>query len=484
MSDSRRTVRSLVVTAGLLAATLVTGDLIGHGVATVAAAPAPGDSVQWWLTTGDGARLLANMAPVAFGPDRSPAGAVTVDQTPGQAVIGVGAALTESSAVLLGALPAAQRAEVLESLFDPVRGAGLGVLRIPLGASDFALGDYTYDDVPPGEVDESLAAFGIDREREHLLPLLTEALAVNPSIQVVLTPWSAPAWMKTSGSTHGGRLAPGREDVYAAYLVRAVAAFREQGVPVTTLTLANEPGHESAGYPSMLVDLAQQARVALEVRRLLDDSGLTDVGILAHDHNWDGAEAATALLTGAAGDAYRGAAFHCYAGDVGAQSSVAAAAPGAEVWTTECSGGNWSDSWAGDLRWGARHVLVGGFRNRSSAVLWWNLALDPSGGPANGGCSGCRGVLTVDPATGAVARSVEYWLLAHAGRFLPPGSVWLGTPERTAAGVESAAFLTPAGGHVLLLLNDGTADADVVVRAGGRAASLPVPAGGLVTATW
>ena len=441
-------------------------------------------SIDWWTTAGQGTDALSPGVGTAFGQDRRVEGAVTLDPGTRQTVTGVGAALTESSAVLLAGLAPAARADALRLLFDPTTGAGIDLLRIPLGASDFALGDYTYDDVAPGATDPHLERFSIDRERRYVLPVLAEALAINRGIQVVLTPWSAPAWMKESGTTHGGRLDPAHESSYAEYLVRAVSEFLLAGAPVTALTLANEPGHDSAGYPSMLVDVDQQQRLAIGVRQRLDSAGLEHVGLLAHDHNWEDADAARALLTGPAASAYRGAAFHCYGGDVGAQAEVAAAAPGAQIWTTECSGGDWSASAAGDLRWGARNVLIGGFRNGSTAVLWWNLALDPSGGPTNGGCLGCRGLLTVDPTTGAVTPTVEHLLVAHAGRFLPRGSVRLGTPGRTAAGIESVAFRTPQGRYVLLLLNDGAADERVTVRWDGRAAHVPVPAGALVTATW
>ncbi|ADB74242.1 glycoside hydrolase family 30 protein [Geodermatophilus obscurus] len=477
--------RSRVVTVAVGVALLVGAQVGGSDRGAVPPAEAAtGPTLRWWLTTGPGEALLSPQRTTAFGRDRTGTGAVTVGEEPGQEVVGVGAALTESSAVLLGGLPPAARHETLRQLFDPATGAGISVLRVPLGASDFALDDHTYDDVPPGETDEDLSSFSIDPARRYVLPVLSEALAVNPAVRVVLTPWSAPAWMKTSGTTHGGRLGPVREDVYADYLVRAVADLRAAGAPVVALTLANEPGHEDAGYPSMLVDAGQQERLAIAVRARLDGAGLGDVDVLAHDHNWDDTATPVSLLTGPAADAYAGAAFHCYGGDVSAQSAVAAAVPSTRIWTTECSGGTWSTSWSGDLRWGARHVLIGGFRNSSAAVLWWNLALDPDGGPTNGGCTNCRGVLTVDPATGSVTPSVEYWLLSHAGRFVPRGSVRLPTPERTAAGVESVAFRTPSGGHVLLLLNDAGEARRVPVRWAGRSAVLEVPAGGLVTATW
>lgn len=180
---------------------------------------------------------------------------------------------------------------------------------------------------------------------------------------------------------------------------------------------------------------------------------------------------------------YAGAGFHCYAGDVSEQSAVVEAAPQAQIWTTECTGGGWSSGFSGDLRWGMRNMLIGAFRNHSQAVLWWNIALDPASGPKNGGCQDCRGVLTVDPGTATVDPTTEYWLLTHVGRHLPRGS------ERVAStggppGVETAAFLTPDNRHVMLLLNDTATDQTVTVRWNGQAAQLSLPAESVATATW
>ena len=201
-----------------------------------------------------------------------------------------------------------------------------------------------------------------------------------------------------------------------------MAEYRAAGAPVIALTVVNEP-KASPGYsPSMAMSADQQGRlVGTLLRPRLDAAGLRSVAVLGYDHNWDDTAYPTALLTGPYAGAFAGAAFHCYGGDESAQTTVAAAAPGKQVWTTECSGGTWSPDFPTNLRWNARHMLVGAFRNQSRASLWFNLALDPSGGPTNGGCTTCRGVLTIDPATGSVTRNVEYWLLAQFGRGVRPG---------------------------------------------------------------
>ena len=118
--------------------------------------------MSWTETTGDQSQLAAAQPAVTFGPVQPTDyawSAISVDDARRfQKVQGMGAALTESSAVLIDRLPATDRARVLQQLFNPVTGAGISVLRVPLGASDFSLSDYTFDDMPWGQTDPTLAA--------------------------------------------------------------------------------------------------------------------------------------------------------------------------------------------------------------------------------------------------------------------------------------------------------------------------------------
>src|SRR5258708_11041355 len=114
-----------------------------------------------------------------------------------------------------GALTSTTRTQVMQKLFDPVNGIGLGFLRNPMGASDLARYSYSYDDMPAGQTDPSLSHFSISHDLADILPLTTQARQLHPALKVMGTPWSAPAWMKDNGDfNHPGRLQP---QAYPAY---------------------------------------------------------------------------------------------------------------------------------------------------------------------------------------------------------------------------------------------------------------------------
>jgi glucosylceramidase len=103
---------------------------------------------------------------------------------------GFGASFTDSSARLIYNSP--QRDTIMQQLLDPNAGIGLSYVRQPIGASDFALSQYSFDDMPRGQTDPTLAAFSIDHDHAHILPLLRQALSLNTHLKVMATPWSAP----------------------------------------------------------------------------------------------------------------------------------------------------------------------------------------------------------------------------------------------------------------------------------------------------
>jgi len=167
-------------------------------------------AIAEWLTTSDQTSLLAPQPALAFGTKAAAnTQVITVKNgTTYQSLTGFGAALTDSSAWLLSQLPAATLNPTLQSLFGP---GGLSVVRVPLGSSDFVVGaPYSYDDLPntdpPGATNANLTGFSVARDETYLIPLLRSIRAIDPAVQIVATPWSAPGWMKTSGSLIGGTL--------------------------------------------------------------------------------------------------------------------------------------------------------------------------------------------------------------------------------------------------------------------------------------
>lgn len=455
---------------------------------TAPASPALSAGVaQVWVTTPDRQHLLERQPDVPLtraGTDT--AGTITLDTaTTYQVMEGFGAAITDAAAELVQQrLAPAAREALLRELFG-ADGAHFDMARVTLGASDFSRSFFTYDDAPAGTRDDALAYFSIDSARTSIVPLLRSARAVNPQLTVLGTPWSAPAWMKTSGSLIGGTLRPDAFAAYAQYLARTLDAFAQAGVPIDLLTVQNEPHNEPKDYPGMRLEAAQRATlVGQHLGPLLERRGLR-TQLLDWDHNWDEPQSPLGVLADADARRHvRGVAWHCYGGDVQAQSRVHDAYPDLDTYFTECAGGEWAPEFGGNLRWNVKTLVIGATRNWARGVVLWNLALDSQHGPHRGGCNDCRGVLTIDSASGRVTRNEEYYALAHASRFVRRGAVRIASPA-TVRDVSTVAFRN-AGDRslVLVAVNEATAPRTVVVQAGGRAFPLTIPAGAVATATW
>jgi glucosylceramidase len=464
--------------------------------AGAAAANAP---VRAWLTTGDKASLLAEQPASALGAPTPTAPTIAIDLTRSyQRIDGLGASITDSSAHLLARSPA--RDTIMRSLFDPRSGLGLSYLRQPMGASDFVAGPhYTYDDVAPGQTDFGLRHFSIAHDRAEILPLLRQARALNPALKIMATPWSPPAWMKTNDSLVGGRFKddPRVYRAYAQYFVRFLLEYRRAGVPIDAITLQNEPQNRApSGYPGMDLRDGEEARLAVEVGHALRRAGL-HTKILGYDHNWSlhpndvgppddpaNPEYARSLLSSPAAPYLAGTAFHCYSGDPERQSALHDLFPQKDIYFTECSGslsGDPATTFPDTLHWHTRFLTVGAVRNWAKTVITWNLALDPSGGPHNGGCGTCFGVVTIDPATGAATPTADYYVLGHVTRFIRPGAVRIAST--VAGNAWNVAFRNPDGSIVVVVVNDdwGTTAQQFNVSGVGQPFSYTLPAGAVAT---
>ena len=259
-------------------------------LAVVGSAVAAPPSAHVWVTTPDGALKLSDRGPVEFRPGGSTNLTISVDPSRSyQTMDGFGASITDSSADVLYRLDRRNRDATMRRLFSTTEGNGLSFLRQPMGASDFVAGDfYTYDDLPPGRTDYDMRRFSIAHDRAQILPLLRQALALNPRLKVIGSPWSPPAWMKTNRSLIGGRLIddPRIYAAYARYFVKFVEGYERAGVPVYAVTVQNEPQNRNpSGYPGMDLPVAQEAKLIVAVGRAFREARL-DTKIFGYDHNW------------------------------------------------------------------------------------------------------------------------------------------------------------------------------------------------------
>lgn len=395
-----------------------------------------------------------------------------------QSIDGFGFTLTGGSALLIQQMQPKQRKALLQELFGKSDHAiSISYLRISVGASDLSESVFSYNDLPVGKTDTLLQQFNLAKDTIHLIPLIKQILAINPSIKFMATPWSPPTWMKTNGNSKGGSLIPSYYRAYARYLVKYIQAMKKRGISIDALTIQNEPEH-GGNNPSMLMGAEEQALFIKDHLGPLFAQNAIKTKMVIWDHNCDHPEYPIQVLNDATANRYiDGSAFHLYAGDISALTKVKNAHPNKNIYFTEQWTGS-KGSFDGDLKWHIKNVLIGSMQHHSKIALEWNLANNSVFGPHTpGGCTECKGALTIDGS--AVSRNVAYYIIAHASKFVPPGSVRV--QSNSTQNIESVAFLTPKGSTILILLNNGAATESLTIVYKKQGVDLTVKAGSVAS---
>jgi glucosylceramidase len=421
-----------------------------------------------------------------------------------QQIDGFGASLTDAAAWLLAQkLTPAQTDAAFKLLFSRRDGIAISFLRQPIGSSDLAVTFYSYDDLcqqtdkacttPAGLTDPNLDHYSLLHDYAYIIPLLKKAVALNPSLHIMITPWSPPGWMKTSGSMLG--LYPGskqpstlRPDAYvpfASYLVKTVQGYQAAGVPVYALTVNNEPLWPAPDYSGMLMPATEQAAfIDTALGPALAAANLK-TKIMVYDHNWDRPDYPETVLKDSKAYAIAaGTAWHHYAGDPAVMTKNHEEFPQKDQWVTESSGGTWQK---GNVLADEAAELIAVTRNWAKSYVLWALATDQNHGPHVGGCDTCRGLLTIDTSATEgqpVKREADYYVLGQASKFLLPGAVRIASDEPAGTNLKDVAFRNPSGEIVLYTVNTGTRSQDLRIGFHGKTALTTLPAGSVATFFW
>lgn len=399
-----------------------------------------------------------------------------------QSIDGFGFCLTGGSAQLLMRMDAAKRAQLLKELFAwDANNIGISYLRVSIGASDLNDHVFSYDDLPAGQADSTLSKFDLGPDKTEVIPVLKEILTINPKIKILGSPWSAPVWMKTNGDTRGGSLKHDCFDVYARYFVKYIKAMKSNGITIDAITIQNEPLHPG-NNPSMFMPADEQALfVKSSLGPEFKKAGVK-TKIIIYDHNCDKPEYPISILNDPEAKKYiDGSAFHFYAGTIDALSKVHDAHPDKNLYFTE----QWMGSPANFKRDIASHITnltIGATRNWSRNVIEWNLAADPQNNPHTdrGGCDRCMGGITIDK--DSVTRNPAYYVVAHAAKFVRPGSVRIAS--NTLSSLPNVAFKTPDGKRVLIVINTTDNAQRFNIKYNGQLANITLDAGAVATYVW
>ena len=437
-----------------------------------------------WLTTPDKSSLLQpQTTPLRFTKPSGTNPTIDVDDTKRfQTIDGFGFALTGGSAQLIMHMTPQKRAALLHELFaSDGNNIGVSYLRLTIGSSDMNDHVYSYDDLPPGQTDPEMAKFSLDPDRADAIPVLKQILAIDPSIKILGSPWSAPLWMKTNGAARGGVLKPEYFAAYAAYFVKYIQGMQAEGIHIDAITVQNEPLNEK-NTPSMLMIAPEQEDfIKNHLGPAFKLAGIS-TKIILYDHNLDHPLYPLSILRDPDANKYiDGTAFHLYGGTVDAMTEVHDAFPDKNLYFTEQS----VTSRRSDIMNIARpvsRIVIGVSRNWSKNVLLWNLAADPQFGPHtnDGGCTGCQGALTIDGDN--VTRNLAFYTIAHASKFVRPGSVHIESNDLDS--LPNVAFKTPDGKKVLIVANTSDSSQTFNVRYHGEVFTAVLSAGAVATYVW
>ncbi|HEU0040659.1 MAG TPA: glycoside hydrolase family 30 beta sandwich domain-containing protein [Verrucomicrobiae bacterium] len=409
---------------------------------------------ELWLTHPDKSALFQRQnAALTFAAATNEHPTIAVDDRKTfQTIDGFGFTLTGGSAMhIIRMAPAARRGLLRELFATDGTNIGTSYLRLSIGASDLNERVFSYDDLPAGETDPELKKFDLGPDRADVIPVLKEILAINPAIKLLGSPWSAPTWMKTTNDTRGASLKPEFHAAYAKYFVRYIKAMEAEGIRIGAITVQNEPLHPG-NNPSMFMPAQQQAAF---IKRSLGPAfaaAKLDTRIILYDHNCDRPDYPLSILSDPEAAKYvDGSAFHLYAGKIEVLTTVHDAHPDKNLYFTE--------QWVGapgnlqkELTVHVRELIIGATRNWSRTVLEWNLAANSRWEPHTdrGGCDRCLGAITIEG--DKVTRNPAYYIIAHAAKFVRPGSVRIAS--NTLPTLPNVAFKAPDGRHVLVVLND------------------------------
>ncbi len=399
-----------------------------------------------------------------------------------QKIYGFGGAFTDSAGYVFSLMPEELRRQFLCDCFSE-KGLCYTWGRCPVDSCDFSLECYAADDDP---TDETLAHFSLDRPLRYSLPLIREAGQVaGRSIQLMLTPWSPPAYMKTNGSRiGGGRLRPEYAERWARYLCRYILALRELGLDVRLLSVQNEA--KAAQTWDSCLYTAREEREFIEhyLAPQLSRAHLDDICLLIWDHNKERAyeRMSETLQSDAVRERVGGIAVHWYSGDhFEALQMIREEFPDKRMVFSEACIEYLHVKDQGQLR-NARmyaHEMIGDFNAGVDTFLDWNLLLDERGGPNHVG-NYCDAPILYDTRDGRLIHNLSYDYIGHFSRYIRPGAQRIGF-SRCDGQAELTTFRNPTGELCVVALNPGSKDLSYCLRLQEQLCPFQLPSNAIST---
>jgi glucosylceramidase len=395
-----------------------------------------------------------------------------------QTILGIGGALTDAAAETFAKLPPPRQRELLDAYFEPDKGIGYTLGRTNIHSCDFSSSSYTY----VGEGDKELKSFSVDHDMPFRIPFIKRAMAAaRGTLTLYCSPWSPPAFMKTTNDMlHGGQLRPEFAAAWANYYVKFIKAYEREGIPIWGTTVQNEP-MATQKWESCIYS-AEDERDFLKnhLGPTLKREGLGDRKIIVWDHNRDliYQRVSTILTDPKAAQYVWGIGFHWYESWSGGDSMfdnvrlVRETFPSQNLIFTEGCIGGFKAADLHNWRLGEAYgrSMINDFND--GAVGWtdWNVLLDEQGGPNHVG-NYCFAPVHADTTSGELTYTNSYFYIGHFSKFVRPGARRIASsPTRSA--LLSTAFVNPEGKVSVVVMNGGDQQVDYYLWVDGSAAEV------------
>ncbi|MBN2711338.1 MAG: glycoside hydrolase family 30 protein, partial [Planctomycetes bacterium] len=370
-----------------------------------------------------------------------------------QKIEGFGGAFTEAASSTLDKMSPANQEEILKAYFDKESGLAYSLCRTHINSCDFALGNYAYTET---DGDVEFKDFTIDRDRKSLLPMIKRAQEMSDEPFVLFaSPWSPPAWMKTTGMMNkGGKLKPEYFEAWARYYCRYIREYEKEGIKIWGITVQNEPEATQTWDSCVYTAEEEKDFVRDYLGPIMEKEGLSDVKIIIWDHNRDMLfeRARVAYNDPEASKYIWGTGFHWYCGDNFDNARIHHEVfPDKQLLFTEgCQeGGPHLGSWDTGERYGKS--MIHDLNNYTCGWCDWNMILDETGGP-NHVNNLCSAPIIADTKNDKLLYQSSYYYIGHLAKFIRPGAEKI-VCATTRDELEATACKNPDGSVAIVVMN-------------------------------
>lgn len=389
-----------------------------------------------------------------------------------QEIDGFGACFNELGWASLSLLSETDRNEIMNELFSPGKGLNFTVSRMPLGANDFSLDWYSYDET---DGDFELTHFSIENDEKTLIPFIKNAYQFNPGLKIWASPWCPPTWMKYNKhyacrpdvvndlegdpktDLEGTDMFIQEDrymDAYARYFGKFIDAYKEKGIAIYCVAPQNEP-NSCQNFPSCTWTAKGLAKFTGQF--LGPEMAKRNIEIMLGTMERPNTLLCDTVLNDPECKKYITSVGFQWAGK-GAIPDIHKQYPHLKMYQTEQECGDGRNDWKGAVyAWGLmNHYLSNG----CNVYDYWNISLE-KGGISRWGWAQ-NSLVVVDPKTKTYEYSNEFYVMKHFSHFIQAGAKRIQTSDYE----NLLAFKNPDGSIIITIGNFQNEDKTINIHTG------------------